>query len=298
MNKIERKSGATSPNRRIPAAVVALITGVFTFGILAMPVRAETLYATTVSNDLISFDSGTPCEIVSNVRITGLQPDEQILGIDFRPATGELFGLGSSSRIYVIDTASGVATAVGTGPFTPALNGTAFGFDFNPTVDRIRVVSDAGQNLRLNPVTGAVAATDTTLAFAAADPNFGATPVVVGAAYTNPDRDPATGTTLFDIDSALDILVSQVPPNNGTLNTIGSLGVNANDVAGFDISTANIAYAAIIESGKTRQNGRRCGTSTLITVNLMSGAASSTEAIGTKQPILGLAAYISPPPAS
>jgi hypothetical protein len=54
-----------------------------------------------------------------------------------------------------------------------SLNGSSFGFDFNPTVDRIRVQSDADQNLRLNPATGALAATDTTLSFAVGDTNQG-----------------------------------------------------------------------------------------------------------------------------
>ena len=271
-------------------SVLALLVSAFAAG-----ARAETLYATTVNNDLVRFASADPCTILSEVRITGLEADEQVLGIDFRPATGQLYALGSSSRIYVIDLVSGHATAVGTGPFTPALSGTSFGFDFNPTVDRIRVVSDTGQNIRLNPITGAVAAVDTMLAYASGDINSGFSPTAVGAAYTNPDRDPATGTTLFDIDSALVILVLQNPPNAGILNTIGPLTIGVNDVAGFDISTTNTAYAAFIESGKTRTKGRRCGTSSLATINLMTGAATVTGAIGTPQPVLGLAAFIAPP---
>jgi hypothetical protein len=263
-----------------------------------VPARAgagETIYATTVNNDLVSFSSDAPCTILSRVRISGLGDDEQILGIDFRPLTGELYGLGSSSRLYVIDPATGVATAVGSGPFTPALSGAHFGFDFNPTVDRIRVVSDTGQNLRLNPITGATAATDVSLAFATGDINFGVAPHVVGAAYTNPDRDPATGTTLYDIDSALDIVATQNPPNNGTLNTQGQFGVSSNELAGFDISTSNTAYAALKESGKTRPGGRQCGNSSFVTVNLMSGVVSRVGFIGTNQPILGLAAFIAAP---
>ena len=80
------------------------------------------------------------------------------------------------AALYVVSPLTGAATAVG-GPFTPALSGTVFGFDFNPTVDRIRVVSDTGQNLRLNPDTGAVATAD-----GAINPG---TPRIVGSAYTN-----------------------------------------------------------------------------------------------------------------
>ena len=274
--------------------LAAILLAAAVIGMGAANVSAETIYASTVNNRLLSFDSASPCTTPPPVRVTGMQEGEKLLGIDFRPATGELYGLGSSSRLYVIDTITGVATAIGSAPFTPALDGDSFGFDFNPTVDRVRVVSNTGQNLRLHPVTGVVAFTDMMLSYATGDPNFGILPSVSGAAYTNPDRDPATGTTLFDLDIALNTLTTQLPPNDGRLNTIGTFGLKANDVAGFDISTSNTAYAAVIESGLTRPGGRRCGTSTLVTINLTTGAATSLGTIGSKPPVRGLAAYIAP----
>ena len=124
--------------------------------------------------------------------------------------------------------------------FTTLLNGGAFGFDFNPTVDRIRVTSDAVENLRLNPDTGTVTV----------DVNLNpGNPNVVGSAYTN-NFAGATTTTLYDIDSNLDILAIQNPPNNGTLNTVGSLGLNTSDLVGFDISQQNpTAYASLTVGG-------------------------------------------------
>ena len=80
--------------------------------------------------------------------VTGLQSNETLLGIDFRPATGELYGLGSTSRLYKVDPTTAVATAVG-GQFSRCLSGFSFGFDFNPVIDRIRVVSETNQNLVL-----------------------------------------------------------------------------------------------------------------------------------------------------
>lgn len=115
----------------------------------------QTIYGVTVFNNLVSFERASPTTIYSRVPMTGLQPSEQILGIDFRPANGLLYGLGSTSRLYTINTATGVATQVGAGQFSPLLSGADFGFDFNPSVDRIRVVSNTDQNLRLNPDTGA-----------------------------------------------------------------------------------------------------------------------------------------------
>src|SRR5689334_15156374 len=86
---------------------------------------ADTLWGVTSTGDLISFDSATP-NTVTTVAITGLQVGETIVGIDQRPATGQLYGLGSTSRLYVINPTTGVATAVNSTPFM-ALDGTSFG---------------------------------------------------------------------------------------------------------------------------------------------------------------------------
>jgi hypothetical protein len=231
---------------------------------------AVTVYGVTTTNQLVRFDTATPGTVATVGAITGLQNGENVLGMDFRPATGQLYALGSTSRLYVINTATGAATAVGSAPFTPALNGTDFGFDFNPTVDRIRVVSDADQNLRLNPETGGVAATDINLAFATSDPNQAANPNATGSAYTM-NFNGATTTMLYNIDSNLDILVTQNPPNNGTLNTVGALGVNTSGVLGFDFTQAtNTAYAALNVGGTTG----------LYTINLTTGAATLVANVG------------------
>jgi hypothetical protein len=109
------------------------------------------VYAVTLDNQLVSVNAKNAASIIKQTAITGLQPNEKILAIDFRPATGQLYGVGSSSRIYVINTETALARAIGTTAFTPAITGDAAGFDFNPTVDRIRLVTLSGQNLRLNP---------------------------------------------------------------------------------------------------------------------------------------------------
>ena len=249
---------------------------------------AQTIYALTTSDRIISFSSGNACSITSEVAVSGLGSGETLLGIDVRPATGQLYGLGSSSRLYTIDPTTGAATALGTGAFTPALSGDAFGFDFNPVVDRIRIVSNTGQNLRAHPVTGVVAAIDLALAYAATDINAGETPSVVGAAYTNPDNDPATGTLLYDIDRRLGILTTQNPPNDGKLNTVGPIGLKFNDLAGFDIAPSGIAYAVFKVTGKD-QPKHSCGNSDLYSINLQSGAATRIGSVGTSAPLRGIA---------
>jgi Domain of unknown function (DUF4394) len=208
---------------------------------LAIPVN-PVAYAIDNSNNLQIFNFNNPGTPV-NKPITGLQAGESVLGIDLRPATGQLFALGSSSRLYAINMSSGVATAVSLAPFSTLLSGTSFGFDFNPTVDRIRVVSNTGQNLRLNPLTGDIAAVDLAL-------NPG-TPTVSAAAYTN-NFAGATITTLFSIDPTTDKLYIQNPPNNGTLVEVGNLGIDINADNGFDIGgTSNIAYALVTTGAGT-----------------------------------------------
>ncbi len=251
------------------------------------PPAASRALALTSSNQLVSFALGTPGAPTSTVSITGLQPSETVLGIDARATTGVVNALGSTSRLYTINAVTGAATAIGAVPFSPVLAGTAFGVDFNTTVDRVRVVSDAGQNLRLNPNTGGVAATDTTLAYAAGDPNAGATPREVAVAY---DRSfaGATVTTLFGIDSSLDVLVTQgsvnsspTSPNSGQLFTVGALGVDTGDLTGFDVSIFGGAFATLTPTGGT--------SSTLYTVNLTTGAATMVGAIGGGATVLDLA---------
>jgi WD40 repeat protein len=239
------------------------------------------IYALTVGGRLLTINSALPNFVLANVAITGLQSGESLLGLDIRPANGQLYALGSTSRLYNINPQTGAATAVGSGAFTPALVGNEFGFDFNPTVDRIRVTSDAGQNLRLNPDTGAVAATDTNLAYAATDTNAGATPRVSGVAYTN-NAAGATTTTLYDIDYNLDVLATQNPPNNGTLNTVGALGVNTGRFVGFDISQGGgIAFASLSSPDDS--------VSRLYTLDLSTGAATLLGDIGSTQIVRDIA---------
>ncbi len=233
-------------------------------GAFAAGAHADPVVGLTINNALVSFDSATPGTVSAPVAISGLQAGESILGIDFRPANGMLYGLGSTSRLYTINASTGAATAVG-GQFTTLLSGSVFGFDFNPTVDRVRVTSNARQNMRLNPITGAIASVDGMLAFDALDPNAGKTPNVVGSAYTN-NFAGATSTILYNIDGALDILVRQDPPNDGTLKTVGFLGIDTGVLVGFDIATSNgAAFAALDIAG--------FGQSTLYQIDLVTGNA-------------------------
>ncbi len=263
---------------------------------IAIEVRLPDVFAVTPSNILVSFNAATPGVINSSRVIRGLSGRERIVGLDFRPATGQLYALSSSNRLYMIliDSSKAIAIRVNrSSGFT--LNGNSFGFDFNPVPDRIRLVSDGGQNIRLNPNDGTVAnaaPADMPLAFAPGDPNAGQNPGLVGSAYTNSFQGSTT-TTLFGINPAAGVLVRQgsapgvtpvVSPNMGQLFTIGSLGVAANGgQVGFDIaSPSNAGFASLTPQGANQ--------SQFYTVNLVTGAATLIGPIGgLNEPVQGIA---------
>lgn len=169
--------------------------------------QAEVIYGLTNLSELVTFDS-VGRTVTSSVAITGAS----IISIDVRPATGQLYGLSSSNQLYVINPTTGVSTAVGV-PLTPS-PGSSASIDFNPVVDRIRVVNPADLNLRVNPETG-VAITDGTLAYAGGTPN----PNIVDITYVN-NTNGATTTTLYGYDQGTNRIVTISPPNAGTVNPI------------------------------------------------------------------------------
>ncbi len=218
--------------------------------VVGVEAHAEKAWGVDSRALLFSFDTDRPQFLTNLLLFTGLKPGEEILAIDFRPATGQLYALGSTSRIYTIDRGTGRATAVGTGAaFTPALDGTQFGFNFNPTVDRIRLTSNTGQNLRLHPDTGAVAAVDLPLNYADKS-----APQVIASAYTNSFAG-ATTTALYDIDAAKKAVVLQAPPNDGTLAMVKPLvNLDFSGIAGFDISPVTNRGYMVMRESKTQRS--------------------------------------------
>lgn len=195
-------------------------------------------------NTLAFFNSGKPDE-VEKLRVRGVRGT--LLAIDYRPATGVLYGLSSSDRVYTIDTQTGRATEA------RRLNlrftgGSRSGFDFNPMADRLRLTNSREQNLRLNVDTNEDVLVDGPLRYAVGDANEGKNPAITASAYTNAFA-MAPATELYGIDADLDVLVEQDPPNDGVLVTDGELGVDVGSEAGFDIVTddpqdegSNVAY--------------------------------------------------------
>jgi hypothetical protein len=263
------------------------------------PPRKETLVGVTEGNRLVRFNGGQPQKATVVGAVTGMQPGESVVGIDYRVARGVLFALGSTGRLYTVDAKTAKATAVGGAPLAVALSGNEFGFDFNPAVDRIRIVSDSGQNFRGHPDTGAAVDSDANtpgvqgdgkLAYASADANAGKPTRVVAAGYTyNKQNDKIT--TNDAIDAATGSLVMQgtregaapaVSPNTGQLFTVGALGIGSFARAHFDISDVN--NAAYLGADVDGRRGTR-----IYSVDLATGKATFIGTVGGGERLRGLA---------
>jgi hypothetical protein len=228
----------------------------------------QRIYVVTTANELTSFQVSRPGVPRGPVAVTGIAAGEALVGIDFRPANGLLYAVGSSGKIYTIDAATAAATPVST--ISVALSGTSFGVDFNPVPDRLRVVSDADQNLRINVDTGE-ATVDKPLAYAATDPKTGVDPNVVAAGYTNSVKG-AKETALYVVDFSLGNLATQNPPNDGVLNTVGTLGTTG-PAACLDISGRTGAAMAILTAPNSN-------TSQAFSVDVSTGSARVLGTIG------------------
>ena len=251
--------------------------------------RRVGLVALTDGGELIRLRSDDPTKITNRVALSGLEPGDALVAIAMRPTVGRLYGLSSGNRLYVLNSLTGVARAVRSTPFEVPLEGTRFGFDFSPTSNVARIVSDTGQNMRITPDTGAVVdgdpATpgiqpDAPLHFADDDPRAGPVPNVVALAFLR----SAAGTTLFGIDATFDVLVRQGAvggaANGGVLRTIGVLDVDATGPAAFEIVDQSTAFAAFATSG---------GAFGLHSIDLGTGVATRVGDIGLSETIRGLA---------
>lgn len=278
----------------------SMLTGGFILGLaLSGPAAAdmlpkmkgnERLWLVTQSQQLLQVNPTLPTEVLAQKPLTGLADGEQIQGIDYRVAYGVLFAISNNGQLYTINTATGALSAVGEPLASGTLQAAQYGFDFNPAADRIRVVNELGQNLRLHPETGALAFTDPDLQYAATDDHAGATPAIAAAAYTYNQQD-AKITTNYAIDKALATLVTQgsvegtepmISPNTGQLFTVGALGISGLQQVSFDISDLNnIALIAVSTKAEAA--------STLYQIDLTSGAAKKLGTLAKGEALAGMA---------
>ncbi|RSK45652.1 DUF4394 domain-containing protein [Hymenobacter perfusus] len=252
---------------------------------------AQTVYGLSSTSspavvNLVSFNAAAPSNLASSVAITGFTAGQAIVGIDFRPNTGELFALGynptgTQAQLYTINRTTGAVTAVGNAlTLDLGTNILRIGFDFNPTVDRIRVTGGNRANFRLNPNNGALAFTDGTLTYAPTDANAAQIPGVGSSAYTN-SFIGATSTTLYNLDEANNRLVSQSPPNDGTLNTLGTLSIPINSQSQLQATDLDIYFNATTGTNTAYLSVATASSlTTLYTINLANGATTQVGDIG------------------
>ncbi|HJQ83157.1 MAG TPA: DUF4394 domain-containing protein [Candidatus Binatia bacterium] len=247
--------------------MIGLIVNAWILGLLTAPALAGaatwTLVALTPDGALFRFPADEPGP-ATRTAVRGV--NGALVGIDRRPSNGRLYGVTATGDVYTVDPESGSATLVSTLTL-PFDGGTRSGVDFNPSTDRLRLVAHDGQNLRVNVELGAAAA-DTALSYARNDVHAGARPAIAAAAYTK-NVPGAAETVLFDLDAALDLLVRQDPPNDGTLVTVGPLGVDVPPEAGFEIV-----------SGEGGGTGFAAFAGVLYRIDLGTGAATAVGPIG------------------
>lgn len=263
------------------AAALALGCGASAAG--GAPYTVTALGAGAAANQIVQFPLSDPGLLTTSVPVTGLAAGDTLVGIDYRPLDGALYGVavnGNAVRLYTLAPATGVATPVADAVTVNAIAGaTAFGVDFNPVADRIRVVdnlaTDGGggnaNNFRLNPSNGALAGLDVDLGFSGL-PGGNVNAPLTAVAY---DRSVAgaTASTAFAIAAGGDRLVrlggvDGVPsPNGGVLGDVGPLGVDASVNAGLDVDGETGAGFALLEVG---------GVSRMYSVDLATGATLPT----------------------
>lgn len=178
------------------------------------------VYAVRGGNELVTFDAATPATVTSIGTVTGLGTEESIVGLDFRPADGNLHAVTTSGDMLIIDP----ATAIGTPIQSIVGDGTAlvadrYGVDFNPAANALRVIGSDGLNLRV-PTTALVAPAPATPVNTLVDGRMGVVQGVTAAAYTNPFQGEGnSGTDLFVIDASGQFYRQDA--NGGSLTPIG-----------------------------------------------------------------------------
>lgn len=292
-------------------------TAIGTGGIVGMaiqkPAATSMVALDSVGGHLLRFTSADPGSAVT-VTINGVVGGESMVGIDYRPSTGQLFGLGinggsDTGTLYLLDPQTGAATVVGVssgigfvdGLGSPVdLPGAGYGFDFNPAVDRIRVVTGTGLNFRVNPNTGAPVDGDSLAAGIQPDGGLnGATGAADGVAYTNGAGVMTEGTvvtTLYAIDASTDGLYIQNPPNAGTETavipiTLNGASLDFSSAGGFDIPSdvQSTATSAPVTSGSGFAVLTVANIAHLYRIDLVAGAAADLGVIGAGLRLDGLA---------
>jgi hypothetical protein len=265
------------------------------------PPEGRALFAVDLDNRLLLLGTDNPGTPTRIVPITGLPVLERIVAIDFRPSNGKLYGVGTDSRVYTLDTVTAVATPVRDEPFSPAIDffEVHFGLSFDPVADRIRlVVAESGANYEINPDDGS-ATLQTSVHYAAGDPNEGATPSISGIGYAPPGTALAGASALalasvaagpcedlmFAIDADLAELVMSCNPDEGEYESIGPIDVVIARCSEVKVAPDGNLVAIVLAEGRNL----------IMTLDRLTGHATSRQEVPDDSPIQGFGFVPSPP---
>jgi len=265
----------------------------------AASLEPETVFATTQSNRLVRFSAGAPARLAGGRAISGMHPGEQVVGLDFRPADGRLYAMGTAGQLYVVDPVTAIAETVGPGGLRTLVMDEV-GFAFDPATDRIRMVTTTGYSLRLHPDTGALVDGDPIAAGLQADAPLeygpteferGVAPRLAAAAIVHL---PASGarpalTTQYAIDRGTRTLVTQgsrehthprPPLQSGQLFTVGLLAIDLGDgPLSFDAKDPRLALLCVSRGVRSE----------LYRVDLRTAAVESLGRIALDEPVTAIA---------
>jgi len=240
---------------------LAIAGALIASSLLGSAANAATLVGLVDGKTLVWVDPGTK-KVTGKADIKGAT---SVVGIDVRPADGMLYAVTADGGIYTVDPKSGQATVKS--KLSETLKaGVTVTVDFNPVADRMRIITSEGVNLRVN-VDDGKATVDGALKYKEGDAQAGKTPKVIAGAYTNSANPKPTATALYDIDEAGHLL-TQAPPNDGILNTVGVLGIKLDGPVAFNIVVKGEDNAAWLVTGGT-----------LYTVDLKTGKATAAGKI-------------------
>jgi len=242
---------------------VALAGALLASMVLANSAQAGSIIGLVDGKTIVTIDPATR-KVIGSADIKGTSGP--LLGVDVRPADGLLYGVTADGSIVTLDHKTGQTTAKS--KIAEMIKATSnVTFDFNPAADRLRLMSSDGTSLRINVDDGKVTV-DGSHKFKEGDTNAGKTPKVVAGAYSNSLNPKPAATALYNIDATTWSLVSQAPPNDGVLNTIGSLGIAATSPVAFNIvasagdkndawlATGGNLYSVDLKTGKATLAGK------------------------------------------
>jgi cysteine-rich repeat protein len=281
---------------------------------LAVQNSAAPIVALTAGQGLVRFHATSPLGTTSAATaLSGIGGGETLVDIDYRPSNGQLMGLGvnattNTATLYLVDPDGGGLTPVGTtsGIVFYAADGTTqvdfpdggWSIDFNPMVDRLRVVNANGINFRVNPETGAAVDSDMTATNTQADGTLsgltGGANGAGGAAYTNSWAGP-TATTLYILDTEANQICRSSNPNGGNVTgcfalTSGSQPFDAPSGGEIDfaadvrVGTSNDAASGVVHAVLSVS-----GNAHLYSIDVATGAVTDAGQVGTGFDFIGLA---------